>query len=211
MTHDRERDTVPESMPQAKPLHEVISVQGVRDLSSHYLFRKGLTDDEIARVLGVVDDLRPVKGEVDKGGLDKEYRRSKLRWIPTQEPHLWLYAKLGAFTNNANAALWHFALKGMAEIQFAEYQSSVQGHYDWHMDVGKDNPLRKISVSVQLSGSEEYSGGDLQLMTRREPATMSRDKGAVVVFPSYCLHRVTPVTRGVRRSLVAWVVGPPYR
>jgi PKHD-type hydroxylase len=198
-------------MAHSKPIHEAVSFQGIRDLANYNIFKNGLTDDDIARVLGAVGDFRPVEGQIDTKVMDDQYRRSSLRWIPTEKPNHWLYAKLGAFTNKTNSALWHFDLAGMAEIQFAEYESSVQGHYDWHLDVGKHSPLRKISVSVQLSAPEDYDGGDLQLMTRREPVTVSREKGAVVVFPSYCLHRVTPVTRGVRRSLVAWVVGPPYR
>ena len=199
-----------------------VAFQGTRELGNFYFFKKnGLTEDEVAKVLSVVGDLKLVESEVSAPdtsvgdasafGVDNQYRRSTVRWVPLNETNLWLYGKLGAFTNKANTAVWHFDLIGLSEIQFAEYDSSEQGHYDWHMDVGKHNADRKLSLSIQLSAPEHYDGGDLQLMLKREPTTAPRDKGAVIVFPSYCIHRVTPVTRGVRRSLVVWVTGPPYR
>jgi PKHD-type hydroxylase len=202
--------------------------QGNRELGNFYFFKKGFTDEEVAKILGVVSDLKPAESEVsappktDAGDapaagdasafeVNDQYRRSAVRWIPLNEANLWLYAKLGAFTNKANTAVWRFDIIGLSEIQFAEYDSRGHGHYDWHLDVGKHNPDRKISLSVQLSAAEEYDGGDLQLMMKREPMTASRERGTVIAFPSYALHRVTPVTRGVRRSLVVWVSGPPYR
>jgi PKHD-type hydroxylase len=195
--------------------------QGVRELGNFRYFKKGFSDEEIAKVLGAVSDLKPIVSEVsapDKSlgeksafGVNNQYRRSTIRWVPINEASLWLYAKLGGLTNKANTAMWQFDIIGLSEIQFAEYESQAQGHYDWHMDVGKHNHDRKISLSIQLSGPEDYDGGDLQLMLKREPTTAPRDKGAVIVFPSYCVHRVTPVTRGVRKSLVVWVAGPPYR
>lgn len=70
---------------------------------------------------------------------------------------------------------------------------------------------RKLSISVQLSGSEEYEGGDLQFMINQNTVSVPRTKGTVVIFPSFILHRVTPITQGLRQSVVAWLAGPPYR
>ncbi len=93
-------------------------------------------------------------------------------------------------------------------LQLAEYSDG--GEYGWHMDTGPGSAdLRKLSASVQLSAPEDYDGGDLEIWG--SPA-IDRAQGTAVVFPSYQLHRVRPVTRGVRRSLVAWATGSePFR
>ena len=72
-------------------------------------------------------------------------------------------------------------------------------------------PLRKISISIQLSRPEDYDGGDLELMYGTEPQKLDRTRGAFIAFPSFMLHRVTPVTRGTRWSLVAWILGTRWR
>ncbi len=91
------------------------------------------------------------------------------------------------------------------------YHEEDQGHYTWHMDGGKKTANRKISVSVQLSDSSDYEGGNIGLFYTRNERVASRDRGAIVTFPSWVMHRVTPVTRGVRYSLIAWIVGPRWR
>jgi len=79
------------------------------------------------------------------------------------------------------------------------------------MDCGQEiQNQRKISVTVQLSAPDEYEGGDLQFNIGRQ-ITAPRVQGAAVIFPSFYLHRVTPVTKGVRKSFVLWVGGEPYR
>jgi PKHD-type hydroxylase len=64
---------------------------------------------------------------------------------------------------------------------------------------------------IQLSEPNEYEGGDLQLLSGSEPTTADKAKGKVVMFPSYMLHRVTPVTSGIRKTLVVWITGPSFK
>ena len=114
----------------------------------------------------------------------------------------------------ANQNLYHFDLHSMSEqIQYTEYYDYEKGHYDWHMDTGYGNlSQRKISVTVQLSDGDEYEGGDLQLWPGGTyPLVAPRGKGNVVIFPSFLMHRVTPVTRGTRKSFVLWLGGGHYR
>ena len=112
----------------------------------------------------------------------------------------------------ANQKMWKFDLSTMNEsIQYTEYYGSQEGGYDWHMDCGIEiQNQRKISVTVQLSDSNEYEGGDLQFNIGKEMTAPSQ-KGAAILFPSFYLHRVTPVTSGIRKSFVLWVGGEPYR
>ena len=74
-----------------------------------------------------------------------------------------------------------------------------------------DAPQRKIGFSLQLSNGNEYDGGDLQIHHTELFDDLPRDKGTLIVFPSFCLHRITPVTRGIRRSMVAHLAGKAFR
>ena len=70
---------------------------------------------------------------------------------------------------------------------------------------------RKLSITVQLSDATEYEGGELQFMVNQNIITAPKEKGTAIIFPSFCLHRVTPVIKGSRKSIVGWIAGPPYR
>ena len=85
--------------------------------------------------------------------------------------------------------------------------------YDWHVDCGDSSPacFRKISITVQLTGQDDYSGGELVLKYGKNDTIIPKDKGRVAIFPSFMLHRVTPVESGIRKSLVLWLGGLPYR
>lgn len=102
-----------------------------------------------------------------------------------------------------NERFYRFDVSGHEQLQLAEYRSGDE--YDWHLDFGpKEAAKRKLSASIQLSKPNIYDGGDLQFWGGK-PVT--REQGALIIFPSYILHRVTLVTRGVRHSLVAWAIG----
>ena len=87
--------------------------------------------------------------------------------------------------------------------------SEDEGYYDWHVDMGPGKANRKLSLVCQLSDPSEYEGGELQIHTG-QIHTVEKKKGLVVIFPSYLLHCVTPVTSGKRQTLVLWIEGPPF-
>ena len=96
--------------------------------------------------------------------------------------------------------------------QVARYASDVKGHYDWHIDLGTGRfSRRKLSMSVQLSDGGSYEGGDLEFHLSGLDRQKMRRQGTLIAFASFHEHRVTPVTKGERYSLVAWADGPPYR
>ena len=96
-----------------------------------------------------------------------------------------------------------------AIVQYARY--GVDDYFNWHLDSGMGvNRDRKLSISIQLSESSDYSGGDLEFYPGYRPAR-SRNRGAAIAFAPFVLHRVTPVLSGVRESLVFWLSGPPFR
>jgi PKHD-type hydroxylase len=67
---------------------------------------------------------------------------------------------------------------------------------------------RKLSCVLQLSDAADYDGGDLQLNNGSQIITVPKEKGTITFFSSFTLHRVTPVTRGKRQTLVTWLSGP---
>lgn len=201
------------------------------NLNNFYYFTGGLTNEDIEKLTkqlynelaGVSSSENPdeINSKISEnlhegnvsGIIDKTYRDSRIHWLPKNAEWEWLYAKIGTYAYRANDAMWHFDISFMNEqIQFTEYDASYAGKYDWHIDVGSGvSSLRKIAIVVQLSDPSEYEGGDLQFYTTKNLTTVPRDKGTVVCFPTYFLHRVTPVTKGKRRSLVLWVSGTPFR
>lgn len=143
---------------------------------------------------------------------NNEIRKSKIKWIYHDEKSAWVYDKIRDLSIEANNAIWKFNLYSVLDsIQYTEYYEDG-GHYGWHTDIGPGSiNHRKISITIQLSDSDEYEGGDFELWTGGGFQTTSRKKGSAILFPSFTMHRVTPITKGVRRSLVLWVGGEPYK
>jgi len=185
------------------------------DPTNWYWFDGGFTDEEITRIERMSSSFNLESATVsDQGIVNEVMRKSTVGWIPFDDKYKWIYEKLARMISEANDVLWHFELGELKEqIQYTEYYEDG-GHYDFHLDVGGGDPLnqRKISITVQLSDGSEYEGGDFQMLRGGiEPETLPKKKGAVIVFPSYILHRVTPVTAGTRKSLVLWIGGGSYR
>ena len=169
------------------------------------------TQDECQKIIEKFSD--SVGGAfVGDGRLDDKVRRSKVTWIPKIIENEWIYVKLLQVIGDANDSFFDLDISEIIEdIQFTEYDKSYTGYYNWHADtygVRGTESTRKLSASVQLSDPTSYDGGDLMFY---EKESAPRDQGAVIVFPSYKSHKVTPVTRGKRYSLVIWVAGPPLR
>ena len=164
--------------------------------------------EEVARIEALVRDLEPQSGAVIAGSGQQERRRSEVRWLSHGEHTSWLYDRIGLLIHRLNEQHWRFVLGGMEAIQVARY--GVGDGYDWHVDLGPGQAsMRKLSISVQLTEGDAYEGGDLEFPDG--PEGLARSRGDAIVFPSFMHHRVAPLTRGERWSLVAWVVGPPFR
>lgn len=143
----------------------------------------------------------------------KKIRRSHISWLEKNHETEWIYRKLAHITSCLNTEYYRFDLTGFGEpLQLTNYDQAEQGMYGWHLDYGgKQGPSRKLSLVLQLSDPSQYEGGNLQVQTGGEPRSVRKERGLVAAFPSYTLHQVTPVTKGNRQSLVAWVTGPAFR
>jgi PKHD-type hydroxylase len=139
-------------------------------------------------------------------------RVTRTAWMDGVEQNKWLYDRIQQIAMTINAMAYRFALTGFSErIQYSVYHGAEGGHYDWHVDQGPLVTRRKLSLTVQLTDPWQYQGGDLQFLAGSLPETAPRERGMVVAFPSYGVHRVAPVTSGTRKSLVIWITGPEFR
>jgi len=148
-----------------------------------------------------------VSGE---NNLDEKIRKSKVRFVERDDETDWIFDKLTGFAFNCNLARWHFQLAWFYEgLQLTEY-SEDGSHYDWHMDNGTgEMSIRKLSLILLLDDAADYEGGELGFIGLNEKRKFNA--GTLIVFPSYVGHKVYPVTKGTRRTVVAWISGDPYK
>lgn len=144
-------------------------------------------------------------------GDEDNHRRSKVRWISSD-----MYMRDTLFNFVIMAAKeFNIQVFRQADIQYTEYHSSEKGHYNWHHDIDwnrNDNFDRKISVTLQLTDPSEYEGGEFSFLETQNPVSeQMKARGSILCFPSYLQHQVSPVTKGVRKSVVAWFEGPTWR
>lgn len=123
-----------------------------------------------------------------------------------------LFDRLAQLVQRLNQEVYQFDVRGLENLQYSVYHGAEGGHYTWHVDYGPENPTpRKISLSIQLTDPAEYEGCDLQFQMSEQISVAPRRRGALIAFPSYVLHRVTPIVSGTRKVLIAWATGPDFR
>jgi PKHD-type hydroxylase len=146
-----------------------------------------------------------------EGRTDTKKRVTTISWIPFKKmSHM--YEDLNLFIQKANKN--HFGFEDIQiteQAQFTEYPQG--GFYDWHMDCNTsfiyEPPVRKISMTLLLNDRSEFEGGDLELLSPGK--TVPLNQGHAVCFASFLNHRVQPVTKGMRQSLVVWFGGKPFK
>ena len=147
-----------------------------------------------------------------EGGYDTKKRITTISWIPFKAmPEM--YQTIDRTMKQVNGN--HFGYEGMTiteQAQFTEYPKG--GFYDWHMDAEVncqfEPPVRKISMTILLSNQSEFEGGDLEFMSEgNKPPQLLQ--GQAIFFCSMLRHRIAKVKKGIRRSLVMWFGGPPFK
>ena len=147
-----------------------------------------------------------------KGGiLDTKTRTSHISWIPFKKMTD-MYKDIERIMKQTNGN--HFGFDGMTITEMAQYTEYPKGgFYDWHIDNDvnclHEPPVRKISMTCLLSPENEFEGGDLELVAEDKIAKIKQ--GHAVFFASFIRHRVKPVIRGNRKSLVMWFGGTPFK
>jgi PKHD-type hydroxylase len=142
-------------------------------------------------------------------------RISPVSWIRSdKEENTWIFEKIVQCIEETNNKYFNYDLKEIQSLQFTVYDSEEKGFYDKHIDTEPtliDGVIRKLSISIQLSEPENYEGGKVLLHVGGDPIEVPKNRGTAIFFPSYTLHEVTPVTKGIRYSLVAWITGPKFK
>ena len=148
---------------------------------------------------------------------NREVRSSTIRWIePSDVNSKFIHDILFDYATRANRMAFGFNITSLHDIQYTIYDGEQKDFYDWHYDTFWVNDTeydRKISITIQLSDSEDYEGGDFLFggeFIQPNPQQL-RNRGTVLAFPSVISHCVKPVTKGIRKSLVAWIEGPKWR
>ena len=193
------------------------------------LIAYGKKNQEQIALTGIVGDKRDIESKplTKKEMKDlKKKRDSNIVWMSDR----WIYDQIQPYVHQANKlAGWNFEWDWSESCQFTKY--SKEQYYDWHCDswnVPYNNPenlnshgkIRKLSVTCSLSDPKDYKGGELEFNFNNPEKTKKQNikkcleilpRGSIVVFPSFVWHRVCPVTKGTRYSLVIWNLGYPFK
>lgn len=182
--------------------------------SATYHFKSGIPAEGCSEIVKYALT-QPAKNGVvgrDGGFREHEMRKSTIRWLKRCDPKLqMLFTTLEHMCLKANFNNFGLDTRGCMEAQFTEYHGCDEGHYDWHKD---DNPYsktpwdRRLSCVVQLSRAQDYEGGKLEVDGTTINHELFSEQGDVIFFRSDAKHKVSPVTSGIRFSLVTWFVGP---
>ena len=135
-------------------------------------------------------------------------RKSSAVFVFPNESTNWVFERLGKAVREINDSIYGFVVSQFKEgFQFTRYE--VGEYYGPHFDIGPGKLTeRKLSLTVQLSSPDAYTGGELIIYPE---FVAPKEQGTMTVFPSFMCHNVCPVKTGVRHSLVAWLAGPPFR
>lgn len=209
------------ALPQSQTIYNGVMMRTCDDLfpgfiNFHSQFNNQFmfTPEECAKI---VDEYSSkTYGEKSTVGSDSnrsyrpETREVETYSIDLNEKSSWIFDRISAAVATANAEYFRFNLLGITHsLQLLHYKGEDESHYDWHIDAGPESSAtRKISVSIPLTPEEEYEGGVLEINSNGVMMQATKEQGSIGMFPSFCLHRVTPVTKGERWVIVIWVNGP---
>ena len=152
-----------------------------------------------------------LQGEVNNGQIDKKLRNVRQQGLMMNEEG-WPHTRILELMKQANEARFKFDVSGFMNYDAPMIMEYSKGcHYDWHIDVGKAVPNRKLSYTIQLSKPDDYEGGDLEFLGTETNTEAFRQQGTCIIFPSFLAHKVTKVKNGTRYAVVGWVHGPTYK
>lgn len=190
------------------PLHKYIA-----ELPQHGVWRDGFTAEEIEKIVfleKIIVFQQGLVGTVQKP--NKSTRNSDVAFLAPDEHGAWIFERLAKIIPKVNYDLFMFNIEGIESVQYTKYSSEEEQFYDWHVDCYREwrKYERKISGTMLLSDPDEYEGGELEIITDGSPdraVKFKPNKGDITFFASNMPHKVHPVTKGTRRSLVFWVEG----
>ena len=169
---------------------------------------------ETQEIIRLSEEGRQKRGGLVGGIRHDNIRRAEISWLDDQGSAAWVMDRIVDAVVRANRDSFQFDITDFKErLQVAAYDETDEGHYDWHSDIG-DGPIarhRKLTIVTQLSDTDSYEGGELEINLGSASFSAPRDLGTATLFASFMLHRVVPVQKGQRYSLTCWCHGPQFR
>ena len=181
----------------------------------------GFTNEEVDKIADYCDSFSKIKAKISNIEQVDKIRRSEINFFQPNNDNRWIFNRMNGIVTELNNQFYGFNLNGYDAFQYTTYSSEEKGMYDWHMDIylsDKNLPPtmvepRKLSAILLLNEpGVDFEGGEFQIKQGVDECdeTVFIKKGRVLAFPSFMLHRVAPVTKGIRKSLVIWVTGPKF-
>lgn len=177
-------------------------------VNTYAYWEKVFTKEECEKIIKIAKKKGLIKG---KTTMESDVRKSQICWLYASDDLDWVFRKITDIVLNLNDRFFQFDLHGLNEgLQFTNYKAP-SNKYGKHIDRAFNTIIRKLSLSIQLTDPKEYEGGELFLYESEEGTEMKKEQGTLLLFPSYILHEVKPVTKGERNSLVSWVTGKQFK
>lgn len=176
------------------------------------------TDEELNKIIDYCESKELTYGKTSADLSKEETEKIRISKIGfhNRTPEIgWIFDRVNFVLQSANEMFYGFHLNGYSSFQYTTYDAEQKGNYGWHMDMFMGNSTdefepRKLSMTLLLN--DDFEGGEFQLNlgNQNDAVTLPAQKGRALLFPSFMCHRVAPVTKGKRRSLVVWCLGPKF-
>jgi PKHD-type hydroxylase len=189
--------------------------QRLRYFPTYALDDTVFTLEELDQIIEHTSKLGLMPG-IDRGNV----RKSDINFMHPNKDNYWIFERFNDALDYMNEKYFNFDINGYEFIQYSTYEADKDGRYDFHIDMALGEMMkdwhenRKLSMTLLLNEpGVDFEGGDFEFNTcgdnRTERPKMR--KGTLILFPSFMMHRVTPVTTGIRKSLVIWLTGPKFK
>ena len=190
----------------------------------HCYWDDAFSELEISKLENYCNDLEKNDGKIfddTKEGVAFVNRKSKVAFISKIEhPELnWVFERFNTIITSLNNEFYNFNLNGYSSFQYTEYDAKYEGKYNYHIDmriggmgdISIGGETRKLSLVLFLSDPDSYEGGQFSMkLSEDDEFFIEQKKGKIILFPSFLLHKVHPITKGTRKSIVIWVEGPKF-
>jgi len=187
--------------------------------------QNAFTTEELDKIVAYCDTIGTDRAKIigtDENKISEieKIRRCDVKFHSRNENTAWIFDRLNWIIGELNNKFYNYDLNGFSDFQYTSYNGAEKGTFEWHMDMHLDSKNlprgmiepRKLSLSLLLNDPADFKGGEFQINLGKDSQakTIEFERGKVVVFPSYIIHRVAPVLEGVRKALVVWVTGPKF-
>lgn len=195
-------------------------ISGTEDLLSRNNILESVTCNNLFSVEECNNIIRETQGsEINNatigthGEINNNIRETKVKFLNLNNHNMWIGKRIIPVIEDINNVRYKFKLTRLKELHLLEYTKDC--FYDWHIDLSGnlETSSRKLSFVVFLSNPKDYDGGNLDFDMKDKSRTpfVPMEQGSMIIFPSFLPHRVLPVTRGVRHTLVGWIHGPSFQ